>query len=145
LANIVAIFNDLTACDYFGAEYSQALTAVGWLEAGSHHRQGGSRYEVYERLMALFQNPWQPVVFMGMHQCNLCQFSGPLGHKNLFIPNGSKIYVCPELITHYIASHHYLPPVSFMDAVMACPDISTMDYKRLLLESGGRALVQHAG
>ena len=140
----MASYNDLTACDYFGDEHSSALTAVGWLESGSGHRKGKSDFETYERLMVLFQDPWQPFVFAGGHYCSLCQFSGPLGCTNLFIPDGTKIFVCPELITHYIASHHYLPPASFVAAVMACPDIRTMEYKRLLLESGGRELVKNA-
>ena len=145
LKQTVATYNDLTACDYFGAELAPVLTAVGWLEAGDIYKRGRSSFEVYERLTMLSQDPWQPSVFAGGHHCSLCQFSGPMGFANLFIPNGSKIYVCPELITHYIACHHYLPPTSFIEAVMRCPDTRAMDYKRLLLDSGGRPLVQNAG
>ncbi len=81
------------------------------------------------------------MVFHGVHNCELCQYDPPSGHTNLFVPNGSSIYVCPELVIHFIAAHQYRPPDEFLDAVAACPAMGTMEYKKLLLNSGGRSLV----
>lgn len=48
------------------------------------------------------------------------------------------LYVCPELILHYIAVLWYLPPAEFCAAVMNCPPTRTMEYKRAYLANGGR-------
>ena len=62
------------------------------------------------------------------------------GAANLYIPHNGKIYVCPELITHYINAHHYEPPQEFCEAVLACPLMDSMEYKRLLIVCGGGVL-----
>ena len=138
-------FPDLDRCAYFGDELAHTLTAVGWLERDVPFPTGVIASPVYDRLLELTRDPWQPVVLAGVHQCDICQFDGPMAADNLFLPNGDTIFVCPVLITHYIAAHRYLPPSAFCDAILRCPDIRTMDYKRLLLESGGRVLVQKCG
>lgn len=58
-----------------------------------------------------------------------------------WLTDGSRIFVCPEVILHYIACHHYRPPDPFLAAIAACPDTNSMDYKKLLLASGGRKLL----
>jgi hypothetical protein len=100
---------------------------------------------VYAKLGKLVVEPWQPIAVGGFHHCELCQYDPPSGHANLFVPDGSRILVCPELVVHYIAAHHYRPPEEFLIAVMACPRTHAMDYKRLFLESGGRTLVKVSG
>jgi hypothetical protein len=80
---------------------------------------------------------------MGVHECNLCQFAGEASSAaNLFFPHEDRIYVCPELIAHYINAHHYQPPTIFWDAVRTCPPMASMDYKRLLLKCGGGILLK---
>lgn len=92
----------------------------------------------FDKLKNLLKDPWQPFAFSGVHHCKLCQYDSPSGHANLFVPDGSRIFVCPELIVHYIAAHHYQPPEAFVDAVEQCPDTRTMEYKKRFLQSGGR-------
>ncbi|MBA4105156.1 MAG: hypothetical protein C0485_05310 [Pirellula sp.] len=78
---------------------------------------------------------------MGVHECEICQFHGEaVGSANLYIPFDGNIYVCPELITHYINAHLYSPPSIFCDAVLACPPMNSMGYKRLLLACNGQVL-----
>ena len=43
---------------------------------------------------------------------------------------------------HYIDAHHYKPPDIFIEATMACPEMRSMDYFRMLLANGGRSLVR---
>ncbi len=82
----------------------------------------------------------------GFHKCELCQFEGEVaGGTNLFVPGDGVLFVCPELILHYINAHGYQPPQSFCDAVMACPDTRSSEYKRLFLDNGGRILMRHVG
>ena len=101
--------------------------------------------DVFVKIKELLRDPWQPMVALGVHHCELCQFDSPCGNANLFVPNGDLIFVCPELIVHYIAAHHYRPPNEFLAAVVNCPMTSTMEYKKLLLKSGGRTLVRQTG
>ena len=135
-------YEDLTECDYFDEEYSKILTAIGWLEGEKPFPMGQSQKEFYERLNEHIKNPWTFVVFAGPHECDLCQFEGKFGSSNIFIPHNGKIYVCPELITHYINSHNYLPPNEFIEAVLACPPQGSMEYLKKILGNGGRQLVK---
>jgi hypothetical protein len=132
---------DLAPCGYFGEEFASRLRAVGWLSPWESFAKGETSGPVFDKLKSLLVDPWQPLVAMGVHECELCQFDGPVGGNNLFVPGGSVIYVCPELIVHYIAAHHYRPPDEFLAAVLACPDTRTMEYKKLLLASGGGKLL----
>ncbi len=135
-------FDDLAPCDYFGDEHIGVLHAIGWLTDSESFETGLTTAEVFARLKALLNDPWQPMVSAGVHNCELCQYDPPHGHLNLFVPDGTRILVCPELITHYIAAHHYRPPDVFLEAVLNCPDTRTIEYKKMLLRCGGRALVQ---
>lgn len=137
-------FDDLTVCDYFGAEYAQPLRAIGWLTKDKPFAIGKMDPDAFAKLKELMQAPWQPMVTLGVHECALCQFDAPCGNANLFVPNGNVLFVCPELIVHYIATHHYRPPDEFITAVTNCPLTSTMLYKKLFLESGGRTLVRQS-
>jgi hypothetical protein len=141
----VTHFDDLTECDYFGAEYAQSLRAIGWLTKDKPFATGKTDSEAFAKLKELMQAPWQPMITLGVHECELCQFDTPCGNLNLFLPNGNVVFVCPELIVHYIAAHHYRPPDEFITAVTNCPLPSTMHYKKLFLESGGRPLMRQSG
>lgn len=132
-------FSDLSKCDYFG-DVPENLVAVGWLANSSPFAVGSIPAESFAKLKSLCVDCWQPMVSCGSHECELCQFDVPRGSANLFIPDGTRIFVCPELVLHYIAAHHYRPPQCFLDAVMTCPNTRSMEYKKLILRSGGRAL-----
>lgn len=138
-------FADLTECDYFGAEHARVLRAVGWLAIDKPFATGRTAPEPFAKLKDLLDDPWQPMVFMGIHDCELCQFDPAHGHTNLFIPHGSVIFVCPELIVHYIATHHYRPPDEFFAALADCPNTRSIQYKKKFLDSGGRTLVPKTG
>lgn len=137
----MATFQDLSLCHYFGELTQLPLIAVGWLGVDQHFATGTIPVEVFAKLKKLISDPWQPIITMGAHECEICQFDPCVGAKNLFVPDGLRIFVCPELIIHYIAAHRYQPPDEFLAAVMNCPDTRTMDYKKLFLASGGRALI----
>jgi hypothetical protein len=138
----LAHFDDLTECTYFGEELARVLRAVGWLTKDVAFPIGTMDAEAFDELKDLMNDPWQPMVCCGVHHCELCQFDPPCGQKILFVPNGSLIFVCPDLIVHYIAAHHYRPPDEFIKAVAVCPNTRTKKYKQMMLASGGRILVQ---
>lgn len=145
-------YEDLTECDYFGEERAKILTAVGWLENGKSFRTGKVKIEVYEKLCELNKNPWLFYMSMGYHECEFCdkidsKNLNPLpetwGTCNLTIPHKGKFYHYPELITHYIKKHSYLPPEEFCEAVLACPLMNTMEYYDKMVENGGQKFMKY--
>ncbi|MFZ5439663.1 MAG: ATP-binding protein [Myxococcota bacterium] len=65
------------------------------------------------------------------HRCNLC-FEHEYGRDVLFVPSPDEVFVAPELISHYIESHDYLPPEAFIAAVMRCPSVDSDEYREAL-------------
>lgn len=90
------------------------------------------------------RDPWQPYAAAGYHECELCQFEPALLKDEMYIPGKGCIYAAPGGIVHYIAAHWYRPPDTFVEAVLACPPMRSMEYKRALMANGGRALVAAA-
>ena len=139
----MASFRDLEPCRYLPLE-CEALIAVGWLGSNDEYPRGVVSEQFFSKLKSLCDSPWQPVVSAGCHPCSLCQFDAPAFSDNVFVPHGGKIYVAPVGVVHYIAAHRYLPPPVFIEAVLACPPIQSMEYKRAILANGGRSLA-HSG
>jgi hypothetical protein len=141
----MTVFADLEPCTYFGDDAARVLRSVGWIgEQG--FPSGRIDVSVYRRLVDLFADAFQPVIAAGMHACSVCQFEPEAsGGRNLFVPTTDVVYVCPELVLHYINAHHYAPPREFCAAVMTCPHTRSMDYKKRLLAAGGKVLLDWAG
>jgi hypothetical protein len=138
----MAWFADLSPCSYFGQEYAGFLRAVGWLERTHDFTTGTVDASVYRRLVELLQAPWEPRTFLGTHGCQLCHYEpGRHGRRNLFVPGDGVVYVCPELVVHYMNAHGYAPPGEFCQAVANCPEMSSAQYFKALLAGGARALV----
>jgi hypothetical protein len=137
----MACFKDLEYCNYFPFR-CEALTAVAWLERDSIFEKGPVEETFFGKLCELVSDPWQPLVSPGFHSCGLCQFDGPGCSNNVFIPYQGKIFVAPVAIVHYVSTHWYQPPPIFVEAVMACPPMRSMEYKKALLSNGGRGLVR---
>ena len=137
----MATFPDLDPLPYFGKEFADSLRAIGWLGRDQPFRTGTTSPAVFLGLQELLKNPFQPVHFMGFHTCEICQFEGAKGTKNLFVPSRGVLLVCPELILHYTNVHGYAPPQVFCDAVLECPDTRSQAYRRLFLENGGRRMI----
>jgi hypothetical protein len=137
----MACFKDLEHCNYFRL-HCETLTAIAWIERDSIFDKGPVEEPFFRKLCELVSNPWQPVKCMGFHSCELCQFDGPWCANNIFIPYQGKIFVAPVAIIHYISTHWYQPPSIFIEAVMACPPMKSMEYQKALLNNGGRGLVR---
>lgn len=62
-----------------------------------------------------------------------------IGSASLLVPNqAGKIFVTPSLVAHYIDAHGYVPPEEFQRAVLECPPMGSLSYRRALLERGLR-------
>jgi hypothetical protein len=138
----VAGLRDFTPCAYLPV-LADHILAIGWLDREFEYPTGWTSPEVFNRLLDFCRNPWQPFISCGLHKCNLCQHDGEKsGTANLFIPFDGRIFVCPELITHYINAHFYSPPDKFCEAVLECPAMDSMEYKRLMIACNGQMLWQ---
>jgi len=116
---------------------SERLVLVGWLQGDKEYAKGRVAVEVFAKLTTLFADPWQPFVFAGGHACDLCQYEPEkYGGRNLFVPDGSRAFVSPELVLHYMNAHAYAPPREFCEAVMACPLPRSQEYRRALIAAG---------
>src|SRR5262252_1558942 len=100
----MTMVKDLEHCRYLPLK-CQALTAIGWLGPSSTFETGPVDAEFFRKLCKLTAQPWQPVVCLGLHRCELCQFDRPAFSGNVFVPHQGKIYAAPVAIVHYIAGH----------------------------------------
>lgn len=140
-------YRDLATLDRFG-ETKIPPVAVGWLDPAQDYERATVSSHVFEALIRLLENPWQPAIAAGVHRCGFCHFSGGpgelryagrtarLGTANLFIPSDQRLFVAPSLIAHYIDAHGYAPPIEFQEAVQRCPPMRSMEYLQRIKESG---------
>ena len=132
---------DLQLCTYPPLAPGNLL-AIGWLDRDVEYPKGAVSDEFFEKLDSLCKAPWQPAVSAGMHQCNLCQFDGPRFGSNVYVPGNGNLYFAPAAVAHYVAVHWYLPPREFIEAVLACPPMRSVQYYKALLANGGRAILK---
>jgi hypothetical protein len=140
----VAYYSDLSPCDYFDLPLTGPLVAVGWLAAGQPFSVGDPGPDVYARLKQFLKGRWQPVLFAGSHECELCRYDGFCSHANLFIPGTRVTYAAPEAIVHYIACHGYLPPEEFCRALVSAPAPDSPEYFEGLKANGWPADIARA-
>ncbi|MER7706097.1 hypothetical protein ABTX81_24785 [Kitasatospora sp. NPDC097605] len=110
---------------------------VGWLSGRHGYTTGPVPDGFLVRLLDIRR--WQNVnLTRGFHVCELCppgkekaglltvEHKGDvlhLGNGEIRVPGTSgEVFAAPTLIAHYVDGHDYLPPVSFIDAVLLCPD-----------------------
>ena len=127
---------DLAPCDYyFPVGHGGAFAAVGWLGSGRRYPKGRLTRQEHDSLVSLSHKPYVPVSTRGRHRCELSRPAflllpcfRALSNKDLFIPYGSRVFVAPGGILHYIEVHHYLPPEVFRRAVVECPPMGSKAY-----------------
>ena len=128
----MAWFEDLQPWTYLPLETDRPLVAVGWLERGRSYTTG----EADEELQAALRIPYSRdesrmqlkydtscIYFGGSHPCEFCDKGRncPRGYSNMFIRSERVIYVCNDLIQHYIEEHNYVPPRPFIKALLKEP------------------------
>jgi hypothetical protein len=108
------------------------IRAIGWLHNRHPYRRGSVSPEFLERLRTFVKyrnEPGLPAAFGG-HRCEFCgQVSG---WTNSGVPFNGLLYVCPQLIVHYIEAHSYSPPDEFIAAVMHAPLPGTTEYRNVV-------------
>jgi hypothetical protein len=113
------------------------IRAVGWLGAVHDFPTGRLPQKCFTRLEEFAKRWGQSAIslhwpfFMGPHNCELCRNFHASG--NFGVPAGAVLFVCPQMIVHYIGVHSYLPPPEFIEAVERSPLPATDEYAALVL------------
>jgi hypothetical protein len=137
-------FPDLSEYTYTTASLTEKN--VGWLSPSSRF----DKWDADESFMDLL---WRYCKFSvaqtrGIHHCELCP-----AHRSSVVERGDEklvlgsaevrifsdegnIYAAPNLIYHYVLSHHYCPPQEFIDAVRLGSRPESKEYLDRLAESG---------
>ena len=109
------------------------IRAVGWLARDWHFTAGDVSSDFAERLRPLCDAwslstdaLWWPAAG-GFHECEFCGTYRSSG--NLGVPSGPLLFVAPQMVSHYVDQHRYVPPASFVAAVLTCPDLDTDDFR----------------
>ena len=130
----MAYFCDLTPYTYHGVVSDNKVLNIGWLTSSQSYAKGELSAEFLQKIEVLVKDPVN--LFRGIHHCEFCP--PPLYEKNgdalvskvvRNCPSGNgeirvtskngTTYVAPTLIYHYIKQHNYLPPIEFINAVLA--------------------------
>jgi hypothetical protein len=90
------------------------------------------------KLAALVDEPI--IISLGFHDCSLCaetgtQTSGFIWSRIVYIPGDAEVFVAPGGVAHYVESHTYLPPATFVEAVLKCPDPDSPAYWAAMTKS----------
>jgi hypothetical protein len=149
-------YDDLAACDYFGAEHAARFKAIGWLEEGREFKCGRTDPRFVHKLVLLLGEPNPLEHSADPHFCTLCVFSRgpsefhlfqspgmpsvPMGNRNLFLPGSGFLYIAPSLILHYIDAHQYAPPEEFVKAVLECPPTRSQEYQKAVQANAPKGL-----
>ena len=143
-------FPDLSPYQYNLPRPLGSVLNVGWLDASHPFERATGQANllgaIIQWLRAARVNPLR-----GFHICPFCGVRSrsetlvngrvtPLGGTELWIPTrGAIIYAAPDMITHYVESHHYLPPRAFVDAALDFSLKESWDaskvFERLTLEA----------
>lgn len=127
---------DLETIEFCG----MPTTMVGWLERTNPFPTGEVPISIFEKIVQLLANPWQPSIAAGRHPCSFCMMTGgpavlTLGSlsvtieaSNLFVPTSDALFAAPSLVVHYIDAHQYRPPDSFVAAVEGCAEMRSREY-----------------
>lgn len=134
--------DDLMSCRYHSGPYNAnnwrvPLLTVGWLYHPHDYERGETPpglIDKLDELVAAADESQSNYNFRGLHSCSYCDAanvdSEPIegSHVNLFVPGQGIVYIAPAGIRHYINVHSYLPPSTFVEAVMRCTDYGSSAY-----------------
>ncbi|MFN2200806.1 MAG: hypothetical protein ACK2UO_06340 [Caldilineaceae bacterium] len=118
------------------------IRAVGWLDDKHKYSSGDAPPGLVLKLEQ-FAAKWAESVealgwpvACGTHVCELC---GKFESSGNFGVPAEVLFVCPEMIAHYVAAHAYLPPQEFVEAVMSAPLPGTPEYVEAVATFAGAA------
>jgi hypothetical protein len=108
---------DLTTPPHFVNDSLRMPVAIGWLDIAHSFEKGPSSLDFQRKLDDICSRPVRRT--RSFQPCVFCQNGNVSGNGEVHVlGSAGAIFVAPELIGHYVKVHEYLPPASFIDAVM---------------------------
>jgi len=137
-------FEDLTPYSYLRAAVRPGLLNVGWLGASHDFKTADPAPEFLQALWRYCS--YRVAQTRGFHTCELCvappqsptsvTFNDEtvrLGTAEIRVFGaGGQAFAAPDLIFHYVVTHRYPPPDSFVASVLSGPHPGTQKYDHLL-------------
>lgn len=130
---------------YTGCDCDQAIgldpLAVGFLSRKYPFQTGKVPYKFLQKLLP-FCHPSKTVC--QTHRTQNSALGGKqievdinseritLGGAEIRVIGDEDIFAAPDLIYHYVADHHYLPPDEFVNAVMHGPQPDSAEFRALI-------------
>ena len=132
-------FRDLSGYTYLSQFARPNTTAVGWLSSAHGFPKSPPSDEFLDHLWAFCSISVAQA--RGTHLCGFCpsEWSSPVFERSgqklclgsaeirVFSEDGY-IYAAPNLIYHYVCTHHYQPPDGFVEAVRKGPRPPNHEY-----------------
>lgn len=129
---------DLEPCTYWNDERvnSYEMLAIGWLGNKCPKSSHKAPTAFVRKLEKLVKNRFEYITYMGVHFCELCKEGNRHQEQGqIFIPcKYGKVFAAPTMIVHYIKAHGYVPPQSFIDAVMETEKLGGDKYEASIAE-----------
>jgi len=96
---------------------------IGWLDTGKPYTKwsrplSDEDAEMLAELIIKLEEIGPAVFTKGWHNCPFCNGEKSSRQYHIRFNDERTFYDAPEMITHYIVDHNYMPPKEFIDAVM---------------------------
>jgi hypothetical protein len=109
---------------------------VGWLDVSVEYKKGFVG-EAFLTKFIEYLDKNTANMMRGVHDCQFCERDNPdfdveerillsvdgsvfaFGCKEVFVFGEKCVYLCPDMIFHYMKEHAYVPPDVFIEAVVA--------------------------
>jgi hypothetical protein len=149
-------YPDLSVYTLVNAETDVTILTVGWLHKDYSFSQCQLSDAFKSRLLKFCLNPIR--FSFGKYVCHLCSnsssnpvvsgdgLSSELGSAEIIVCGiKGKLYLCPDLIYHYVTEHNYCPPTEFVQAVIQSPlpdDADYYDISRLTSQNPNKSSIE---
>jgi len=143
----MAYFEDLSEYVYLARPGQTRAENIGWLDKENLFDRQPPVEATLDALWGLCMV--EVTQARGFHTCDLCSSPAPLviasragngirlgsAEIRVFSPSG-RIYAAPNLIYHYVRTHHYQPPKEFLTALNEGPLPPNPDFFKFLTQAG---------
>ncbi len=137
----MAVYADGTTYNYYRAYKIKSPINIGWLDRNVPFPTGASREGTCQRLID--HVPFRMNSSRGGHGCTLCArgqritefatFGISMCTAEIWVASSKGIvFACPDLIIHYVNTHHYQPPKDFMKALFDGPTPGSDEWSKII-------------
>jgi hypothetical protein len=113
------------------------VRAIGWLDADYPYPTGRRLPAGFTAHLHACAGDWTRSArllglqtFLGWHSCEFC--TEAIGFGSFGIPADDILFVAPDMVGHYVATHRYMPPEEFIMAVLQAPAFDSPRYAALV-------------